>query len=290
MTPLPAGEGFLDAVAAAMLERFAEIAGKPACGDLSSALVFAPALPIAAELRQALVRAAGRPLLLPTFETLTHWAQTAVIPGIPVPLAESERLVLLHEALRERQWFDEGALWGIASEMAGLFDELTAAAVHLPNTESALIAQLERAYALRASTPLAFEARVVHELWRALSAAGRPDAAGVYRLRLARLAEQAAQPLLVLLDAAPEEALDPAERDFLVRYAERQPVAVFSPAPRSLAATPLMDMLPTQARLAMRTRRTPSPAPSSISDMRARRALSSMKRMRTSSRKRLLIS
>jgi ATP-dependent helicase/nuclease subunit B len=244
VTPLPAGEGFLDAVAAAMLERFGELAD---AGDLSSLLVLAPALPIAAELRLALVRVAARPLLLPAFDTLTHWAQNAPVsaqfPDFAAPLADSERLVLLHEALRERQWFDEGALWGIASEMAGLFDELTAAAVHLPDDEASLTAQLERAYAMRASTPLAFEARVVHELWRALSAAGRPDAAGIYRLRLARLAELAERPLLVLLDAAPDESLDPAERDFLARYAERQPVAVFYPAPRVAGSTPLMATL-----------------------------------------------
>lgn len=242
-TPLPPGEDFLDAVAAAMLERCAGFFEASAAGDLSSVIVFTPALPIAAELRQALVRVAGRPLLLPLFETLTHWVQTAPVEGIPDPLADSERLLLLHEALRNRQWFDEGALWGIASEMAGLFDELTAAAVHLPDDETSLAAQLERAYALRASTPLAFEARVVHELWRALSAAGRPDAAGVYRLRLARLAEFAERPLLVLLDAAPEESLDPAERDFLVRYAERQPVAVFHPAPRAAGSSPLLTTL-----------------------------------------------
>ena len=240
MTPLPVGEGFLDTVAAAMLERFDRFVQS---GDLSSVLILVPALPIAGELRQALVRVAARPLLLPAFDTLTHWAQTALLPDLPTPLADSERLVLLHEALRERQWFDEGALWGIASEMAGLFDELTAAAVHLPQDEGVLIAQLERAYALRASTPLAFEARVVHELWRALSGDGRPDAAGVYRLRLARLAELAERPLLVLLDAAPDEALDPAERDFLARYAERQPVAVFHPAPRAAQTNELMTTL-----------------------------------------------
>ena len=240
---LPPGEAFLDAVAAAMLERCNEFPGLTDRSDLSSVLVFAPALPIAAELRQAMVRVAGKPLLLPAFETLSHWVQTAVVSEIQAPLPDSERLVLLHEALRERQWFDEGALWGIASEMAGLFDELTAAAIHLPEDESALAVQLERAYALRASTPLVFEARVVHELWRALSAAGRPDAAGVYRLRLGRLAELAEKPLLVLLDAAPNEALDPAEHDFLLRYAARQPVAIFYPAPRATIATPLLATL-----------------------------------------------
>ncbi|MFZ2854479.1 MAG: PD-(D/E)XK nuclease family protein [Rhodocyclaceae bacterium] len=242
-TPLPPGEDFLETVAAAMLERCSGFSAPHRSGDFSAVLVFAPAQPIAAELRHALLRVAGRPLLLPTFDTLTHWAQTSPIPDLSAPLADSERLVLLHEALRDRQWFDEGALWGIASEMAALFDELTAAAVRLPTDEAALTAQLEQAYALRASAPLAFEARVVHELWRALSGAGRPDAAALYRLRLARLAELAERPLLVLLDAAPSESLDPAERDFLVRYAERQPVALFHPAPRSAASTPLLATL-----------------------------------------------
>jgi len=240
---LPPGEAFLDAVAAAMLER---CAAWGAAGDLSSVLVFAPALPIAVELRQAFVRVAGRPLLLPRFETLSHWAQGEPLAGLPDALADSERLVLLHEALRERQWFDEGALWGIASEMAALFDELTAAAAHLPENEAELAAQLETAYQLRASKPLAFEARVVHELWRALAAVGWPDTAGAYRLRLARLAERAEageRPMLVLLDAAPEESLEPAERAFLERYGQSQPLAVFHPAPRSTSATPLLATL-----------------------------------------------
>lgn len=249
-TALPPGEDFLDTVAAAMLDRCAALG---LAGDLSSVLVLAPALPIALELRQAFVAVSERPLLLPRFDTLRHWAQNEIVPGIPEALADSERLVLLHEALRLRDWFDEGALWGIAEEMAALFDELTAAAVHLPADEAALTRQLERAYELRASQPLAFESRVVHELWRALSAVGRPDMAGVYRLRLGRLAEMAAaadasrQPLLVLLDAAPEESLAPAERDFLVRYGARQPLAVFYPTPRG--ATEAADY-PAMATLA----------------------------------------
>jgi ATP-dependent helicase/nuclease subunit B len=165
--------------------------------------------------------------------------------GISEPLVDSERLVLLHEALRQREWFDEGALWGIAEEMAALFDELTTAAVLLPEDEATLTAQLESAYALRASQPLAFESSVVHELWRALSAVGRPDAVGVYHLRLARLLEVAKsaqagqQPLMVLLDSAPEESLTPAEHDFLRSYGEQQPMAVFYPTPRAAASDPL---------------------------------------------------
>ena len=126
---LPAGEGFLDVVATTMLACCAEELGT---GDLSSVLVLVPALPIAAELRSAMQKALSRPLLLPRFETLTHWVESASVAGLPEALPGSERLVLLHEALRERGWFDASALWGVASEMAGLFDELTAAAVILP--------------------------------------------------------------------------------------------------------------------------------------------------------------
>lgn len=242
---LPPGEGFFDELAACLLECSAPLAEK---GDLSALRVLVPALPMAVELRSALVRAAKRPLLLPRFGTLRSWALDASFPGIPHPLPECQRLVLLHEALREKGWFDEAALWGIASEMAGLFDELTAAAVQLPDDEAALAEQLQQAYALRASAPLAFEARVVHELWRALAAAGSPDAAAAYRLRLAELARQAeesrtALPLLVLLDAAPDEALEPAERDFLRRYGKAQTLHVFHPAPRETRATPLMATL-----------------------------------------------
>jgi ATP-dependent helicase/nuclease subunit B len=241
---LPASEAFLDDLANIAFGHFSALAG---AGDLSSLRVLVPALPIAAELRAAMLRNAPRPLLLPRFDTLGNWAQSAT--QIPVdPLPESGRLVLLHEALRERGWFDEAALWGIASEMAALFDELTAAAVLLPDDESMLAEQLQRAYALRTSVPLAFEARVVHELWRALSAVGKPDAAAVYRLRLAALAQQAeapdaAMPLLVLLDAAPEESLDPAEHDFLQRYGRSQPLVMFHPAPREAATSSLMATL-----------------------------------------------
>jgi ATP-dependent helicase/nuclease subunit B len=133
--------------------------------------------------------------------------------------------------------------------MAGLFDELTTASLSLPDDEAALAEQLHRAYALRSSTPLAFEARVVHELWRALAAVGQADAAAVYRLRLAALARQieaatpASRPLLVLLDAAPEESLDPAENEFLLRYGQCQPLSVFHPAPRRDQTSHLMATL-----------------------------------------------
>jgi ATP-dependent helicase/nuclease subunit B len=237
---LPAGEAFFGELASRILARHPG-------PDLSALRVVAPTLPVAAELRMALARAAPRPILLPRCVTLRNWAFGAPLSGIPQPLPESARRVLLYDALRQRGWFDEAALWGIAAEMSGLFDELTVAAVRLPGDEASLAEQLRQAYALRASAPLAFEARVVHELWQALAAAGAPDAAAVYRLRLAALAElarraalaRAQEPLLVLLDAAPDESLDPAERDFLCRYGAAQPLQVFYPEPREACATPL---------------------------------------------------
>ncbi|MDR2451875.1 MAG: PD-(D/E)XK nuclease family protein [Candidatus Accumulibacter sp.] len=242
---LPPGEDFFDEVASHVLSRWPG-------PDLSGLRVLVPALPIAAELRAALARAAPGPLLLPRCDTLRNWVGGEPLPGVPQPLPEAERRVLLHEALRQRNWFDEAALWGIADELAGLFDELTAAAVRLPDDAADFAEQLGRAYALRASAPLAFEARVVHELWRAQSTVGTPDAAAVYRLRLAELARRATaaaetsqppQPLLVLLDAAPDEALAPAEGDFLRRYGAAQPVEVVHPQAREARSTPLLATL-----------------------------------------------
>jgi len=249
-TALRAGDDFLDRVAAAMLVRCAALVES---GDLSSVLVLVPALPLAADLRGALLRRAPRPLLLPRFDTLPRWLAAQPLAGLADALPESQRLVLLHEALRQRAWFDEAALWGIAGEMAALFDDLsrsaTAAGRALPDDEPALRAQLQRAYELRASVPLAFEARVVHELWRALAASGQPDAPAAYRLRLAALARQfeaddaTQRPLLVLLDASPAEALEPSESEFLSRYARFHPLAVFHPAPRSAAGSALLTLL-----------------------------------------------
>jgi len=245
---LPPGEAFYETAARLLLDGATSwTRGR----DLSALRVLVPALPMAVELRSALVRMAAdfsTPLLLPHFDTLHNWVNTAPLANIAEPLLVSQRLVLLYEALRGKGWFDEAALWGIAAEMAALFDELTAAAVELPADDGELAEQLQQAYALRDSSPLAFEARVVHELWRALAAAGAPDAAAVYRLRLAGLASQAGeadlpQPLFVLLDAAPGESLDPAEREFLRRYSEAQPLQIVYPASRETCPTPLLATL-----------------------------------------------
>ena len=214
--------------------------------DISHCVVLVPALPMAVELRTALRVVSEAPLLLPHFDSLRHWVATRALPAISLPMPESERLVLLYEALRQREWFDRAALWGIAKEIASLLDELTAATIELPNDEVTLIAQLERAYAIGRSNIVAFEGHVIHELWHTLASMA-PDAAASYGLRLAEIARRAEfdQPLCVLLDAPPEEALQPAERAFLKSYAETRPLIVFAPTMREARPTPLAATLDT---------------------------------------------
>lgn len=248
---LPPDEAFFDALAARL------IAHRPCAAthhDFSSLRVLAPSLPIAAELRSALVRRLPGAALLPVFGTLRQWAQIIPLPVAPLP--PSRRLALLYEALRTRGWAcfkgAESVLWGIVSEMAALFDELSEASVSLPDNAEALAMQLENAYALRASQPLAFEARIIHELWRALAISGEPDVAAAYRLQLSGLAQQAealppqSAPVFVVLDAAPKEALSAAEYGFYQRYAAYQSVHMVYPLPReseSPEKTPLLDTL-----------------------------------------------
>ena len=180
--PLPAGPGFLPAVAQGILALGAE---RGLGLNLASLHVCVPGLPLASLLRRELGRVAAQPLLLPVCDTLARWAGTQVLQ--PAPLPESERLLLLRAALAERRWFEEGALWGVAGEMAALFDELTENALALPADEAAFVAELEAAYAIRHSVPLAFEARVVHELWRVLAGRGRaPGPPGGARPRAPR--------------------------------------------------------------------------------------------------------
>lgn len=218
--------GYLDTVADTLLAQ----AGMSS--DLSGCLILVSSLPLAAELRSGLARRAGRPLLLPRFDTLRRWALSAPLAGIPVPAPDSERQVLLHAALGNYGGFDERSLWGLASELVALSDELSAAAVRLPEDEATLLAQLESAYRLRASAPLVYEARLVHEMWRVLAAGGGLDAPSVYRLRLARLADGAMMPLVLVLDGPADERLNPAEQEFVERYAARQPVLQLAPQRR----------------------------------------------------------
>ncbi|MDR1275671.1 MAG: PD-(D/E)XK nuclease family protein [Candidatus Accumulibacter sp.] len=254
-TPMPspdqtlaviADESFFDTLASRLLEFHASRADAAvAPADLSGILVLTPSTAIGAELRAALARASSTALLLPRFDTMKNWAFRAPLENVPEPFPPSGRVVLLYEALRVRDWFDEAARWEIASEIAALFDELSARSIALPEDEGTFAARLEEAYALDDSPPLMFEARIVYELWKALNLSGALDANLVYQARLTLLARDAekAPPLFVVLDAAPEEALIPAEREFLRRAAKFRRVGVFHPAPREERATPLLRVL-----------------------------------------------
>ncbi|MDE2309336.1 MAG: hypothetical protein KGL01_00740, partial [Betaproteobacteria bacterium] len=190
--------------------------------DLRRAVVLLPNYHVAQPLARALAGAAGAPtLLLPRMVTLNDWAQSVQITATIVP--DTCRATALYQALRARRWFADADLWGITSELLGLLDELTQHHVTLPQDEEDFLAQLECAYQARRNAAMQFEARVVHELWYAMSAGGELDAARAYQQHLARLAQQADAPLYVLLASA----LAAPEARFLEAYAEHAPVRVF---------------------------------------------------------------
>ena len=127
--------------------------------------------------------------------------------------------------LRSRQWFDSSDLWQLAGELTALFDELTRFDVTLPSDVDEFERQLEMAYQARAGEAMQFEARLVTELWNALSRPrdGAIDSIAAHQLQLARIAEEAACPLYAI--GMPE--LIPAERAFFEAYARRAPVKIY---------------------------------------------------------------
>jgi len=148
------------------------------------------------------------------------------------------RVTELYAALRERNWFHERELWGVACELAVLIDELTRHCVSLPTDFADFVRQLETAYRTR-SRALNFEARVVHELWRAMATDrdGRSDVETHYQLQLARIAREACKPLYVL----PLPQLSSSETAFLDEYAKRMPVTLFNVAAGDDPCAALLD-------------------------------------------------
>ena len=158
------GTGFIEACARAML---AVDAGR----DLTCWRVVVPNLMIAPAFKRALVRAAGRSMLLPPVETLqVHLATWAAAFA---PLSEQRRQFALYRQLRARHWFDQGNLWSLCAEFIALFDELTTHGACLPDNEAALGAQLAQAYAAREDASLRFEASVDSADDRKIFASGR---------------------------------------------------------------------------------------------------------------------
>jgi ATP-dependent helicase/nuclease subunit B len=189
--------------------------------DLRQLVVVVPNYHVAVPLAQHLALAANLPaLLLPQIVTLNDWAES-------IPLAQSItpdtcRASTLYQALRTQNWFPGADLWGIAGELLGLLDELTKHHVPLPQSEEDFLQQLERAYKAKRNAAMQFEARVVHELWFAMSSSGELDVARAYQQRLATLAQQASAPLTVLLTSD----LSTLEMRFLQAYGERAPVNI----------------------------------------------------------------
>jgi ATP-dependent helicase/nuclease subunit B len=181
---------------------------------------------------EALCEAAGAPsLLLPRMTTLTEWAGEAALGREILP--DSCRAALLYQALRERKWFADADLWHVSRELLSLFDDMARQGTGLPDSYPEFVALLEAAYRARAGAPLQFEARLVHELWYAMSLSvdGRVDSVTAYHLRLAGLVEAAASPL----HAVGLSGLTPMERDFFRRYGERQLVHLYGCDGESLA-------------------------------------------------------
>lgn len=208
---------------AALFDRIALriLAAHPA-PDLRDITVLLPNYHVVQPLAQALMRAAQRPaLLLPQMVTLNEWAQGIALES-PVA-ADSQRSALLYQQLRKQKWFEQADLWSMTQELLVLFDELTHSLADLPGDADAFAAAVQQAYQARKNSTLQLEARLVFELWHAMQSGEELDAGRAYQQRLAKLAEQARQPLFVLR-TSDWCAL---EQRFLDEYAGRAAVEVF---------------------------------------------------------------
>ncbi len=190
--------------------------------DLRGATVLLPNYHVAQPLAQALSAAANLPtLLLPQMVTLKDWALSIPLPTPIQP--DSQRLIALYQALRERRWFADADLWSLSRELLGLMDDLTRHHVALPESAEEFSRQLAQAYQARSGQSMQFEARVVHELWYAMAASGELDGVRAYQQRLAMLAQQVDRPLYVLLASN----LSVPETHFLEACRARVAVTVF---------------------------------------------------------------
>ncbi len=218
-----------------MIERFG-----PPGQDLSAITILLPSRLAAGGFVRALAAVAGQRVLpLPGLTTLADWA--ASIPCCRSLWTDSARELALVAQLRGRGWFDDSDLWSVAAELRQLADELTRHRAVLPATLAEFTSRLEFAYRRQAGAPMAMEARLVHETWRALveDCGGAIDAVARYHLRLGMLAENPVAPLV----AVGLEGLSPAESEFLAAYAERQPVLVIAAGVPETGAEPMLRVL-----------------------------------------------
>ena len=189
--------------------------------DLSEVTVLLPNYHVAQSLAQALGAISKSALLLPQMITLNDWAKTV---SLDTPLQpDTQRITTLYQVLRERRWFADADLWSLSRELLSLMDDLTCHHVTLPESAADFSRQLAKAYQARSGQALQFEARVVHELWYAMSSGGEMDGVRAYQQRLAQLAQRVDTPLYVLLTS---ELVAP-EAHFLEACRARVTVSVF---------------------------------------------------------------
>ena len=191
-TSVAPGSSFLEAAAALIIARAQPV-------DLSDVVVLVPNLYVIPALQRALQRLANAPsLLLPTITTLDLWAKTTSISHAIVP--ESRRLALLYGALRKSGWFFGIDLWRVAADTLSLINDCGRHGIALPHDADDFQRVVRQALRATDNHAVQFEARLVHELWRALqsNADNEIDDPGAHVLRLAQLAQQATRPLYVV--------------------------------------------------------------------------------------------
>ncbi len=194
---------------------------------LAEARLLVPNFHAGAEFARALARESGQSAIVPPrIVTFPSWARQTPVDASVLP--DSRRVLLVYHALAGRGWFGEEKLWPVSIALVRLFDEMTRQAVRLPQDVAEFARDLATAYRSRAQQHIAFEARLVHELWFALE---KPQgellgAQAVYALQLAWLAGHADAPLFVLGDGPFETQ----EQACLEQYAQQQPVWFLVPS------------------------------------------------------------
>lgn len=193
---------------------------------LREAVVVVPDLHAIGDVALALKNAARAPvLLLPRITTLRLW--TDEVPAARPVMKNAARAAVLYQALSAHGWFQSADLWVVCNELGRLFDELTRERVRLAASPSEFAAWLKDAYGSRGGASLAFEARLVHDMWSAFAAdATTLDRESAYIARLACLAAHAVAPLHIIGN----RRLSRAEDEFIAEYARRAPVYAYAPA------------------------------------------------------------
>ncbi len=208
--------------------------------NLADVIVLLPNLHLATPLQQEFHHAAGgHTLLLPRVITLKLWVESVYIEQRIIP--ESRRLAWIYNALRLSDFFAGMNRWQVATELLALINACNRQSVTLPQNEADFQRVVSEAVRTTGNHAIQFEARLVHELWRALqlNSSDGIDAYGAYTLRLAKLAAQATAPLYVvgLLETTP------VEEQFFRTYAQRQPVHIMGADARlSAESEPLFEL------------------------------------------------